>query len=97
MPPRRKTTTTTRAAERRRQRRQRQIEGETSEHTAPATRMAPLSLDPRRKAKVEPTVAPPRMERTTEYMFVRRDLWRLTIYSIICFALMIAALLFVNA
>lgn len=95
MPPHRKTS---RAAERRKQRRQRQTEGDTPVRTAQTTRMAPLSLDPKPKSKV--VVAPAqdvRMDRSTEYAFVRRDLWRLTVYSVICFALMIAVLLFVNA
>ncbi|HEV2128125.1 MAG TPA: hypothetical protein VGR22_05855 [Thermomicrobiales bacterium] len=36
------------------------------------------------------------LEPETEYGIVRRDLRRLTIFSVICFALMIAVLFFLN-
>lgn len=40
--------------------------------------------------------AAPQIDRATEYMYVRRDLVRLAIYSLACFALMIGVLLFLG-
>jgi hypothetical protein len=36
------------------------------------------------------------MDPQIEYRFVRRDLWRLTLYSVLCFVLMIAVLFFLE-
>jgi len=87
-----------RTAERRRQRRQRRAEAgpRTAERETRAVKMAPLSMDPRRRAPVVPAVSAVRIDEETEYRLVRRDLWRLTVYSLICFALMIGVLLWLS-
>ncbi|MDQ4045010.1 MAG: hypothetical protein M3173_06135 [Chloroflexota bacterium] len=61
--------------------------------------MAPLQLDPRRTAaslSAAPSVPTVELEPETEYRIVRRDLRRLTIFSVICFVLMIAVLFVLN-
>ncbi|HEV2127202.1 MAG TPA: hypothetical protein VGR22_01115 [Thermomicrobiales bacterium] len=91
---------TSRAAERRRQRRQRRSGQEGSQRSSQVPKMAPLQLDPRRAgASSSAPVAVPtaKLEPDMEFAIVRRDLWRLTLYSIICFALMIAVLYVLNA
>lgn len=57
--------------------------------------MAPLTLDSRRRPAATATAAVRRLDPEAEYRFVRRDLWRLSIYSVLCFVLMIAVLLVV--
>ena len=54
-------------------------------------------MDPRKRPAPSPLAATGRLDEETEYAFVRRDLWRLTIYSLICFALMVGVLLWLNA
>ena len=94
-PPNRKTQ---RASERRKQRRQRlNAEGNAPERGAQTPRMAPLSLDPRKKQVATPTLPVVQLNAEEEYVFVRRDLWRLTVFSALCFALMIAVLFWLNA
>lgn len=94
-PPHRKTS---RAAERRRQRRQRREAGtDLPQRGAEAPKMAPLSMDPRKRSIPSPVAPAMRLDAEVEYAFVRRDLVRLTIYSVICFVLMIAALLLIEA
>lgn len=61
--------------------------------------MAPLQLDPRRtgaSSSAPAAVPTAKLEPDTEFAIVRRDLRRLTLYSIICFALMIGVLFFLN-
>lgn len=89
---------TSRAAERRKQRRQRRGQsGKAPERASRAPRMAPLSMDPRKESKPTPATSTIRLDETEEYVFVRRDLWRLTIYSVMCFVLMIGVLFWLNA
>lgn len=89
---------TSKAAERRRQRRQRRTESaQAPDRGSRAPRMAPLSMDPRKGPKPAPVIATNRLDETAEYAFVRRDLWRLAVYSVIFFALMIAVLFWLNA
>ena len=58
--------------------------------------MAPLNLDERKRGQRASAAMAPMMDPETEYRFVRRDLWRLTIYSVICFVVMIGVLLFLE-
>jgi len=88
---------TSRAAERRRERRQRRQQGAAPQRSAQAPRMAPLSMDPRKQRTIPSPVAPAmRLDAETEYAFVRRDLVRLTIYSVICFVLMVGVLFLIE-
>ncbi len=89
--------TNTRAAERRKQRRQRRAQqGKTPQRGAAAPKMAPLNLDDRKRGPRASAAIAPMMDPETEYRFVRRDLWRLAIYSVICFVLMIGVLFFLE-
>lgn len=89
--------TKSQAAERRRQRRQRRAQqGKTPQRSGTAPRMAPLNLDERKRGQRASAAMAPTMDPETEYRFVRRDLWRLTIYSVICFVVMIGVLLFLE-
>lgn len=86
-------TTNNRAAERRKQRRQRRAEqGRTAKRPTAAPKMAPLTLDNRKRAPKTVAATAAMLDPETEYRFVRRDLWRLVIFTAICFALMIAVL-----
>jgi hypothetical protein len=58
--------------------------------------MAPLSLDSRKRPVVAASTAITQLDEESEYRFVRRDLWRLAGYSVLCFVLMIAVLLVVD-
>ena len=59
--------------------------------------MAPLTMDPRKQRTIPSPVSPAmRLDAEAEYTFVRRDLVRLTIYSVLCFVLMIAVLFLVE-
>lgn len=84
---------TSRAAERRKRRRQQREAGDTPSRTQATPKMAPLSLDPRRQSRPTTAAPVPKVDRATEYAYVRRDLWRLTIFSVVCFVLMVGALL----
>ncbi len=89
--------TKSKAAERRRQRRQRRAEqGTTPQRSAATPRMAPLTLDDRKRGPRAVTSAVRTLDPEIEYRFVRRDLWRLAIYTVICFVLMMAVLLLVE-
>lgn len=88
---------TSRAAERRRQRRQRRTGEYVPVRGTQSRRMAPLQLDPRKSTPSTASVPTARMRSETEYAIVRRDLWRLTVFSVLCFVLMIAILLVVSA
>lgn len=89
--------TSSRAAERRKQRRQRRAqEGGAPQRSAATPRMAPLNLDDRKRATRSVATTAQMLDPEAEYRFVRRDLWRLTIYTVICFVLMIAVLLVVD-
>jgi hypothetical protein len=88
---------TSRAAERRRQRRQRRSGEDMPLRASRSPRMAPLQLDPRKSTPTTVSVPTSRMESETEYAIVRRDLWRLTVFSVLCFVLMIGILMVVNA
>jgi hypothetical protein len=82
-----------RAAERRKQRRQRRAQqGAAPQRTAAAPRMAPLTLDDRKRAPRTVAATATMVDPEVEYRFVRRDLWRLAIYTVLCFALMMAVL-----
>jgi hypothetical protein len=84
---------TSRAAERRRQRRQRRMdEGGVPQRPTATPRLAPVSMETRRRPATSTLQAVQMLDPATEYRFVRRDLWRLTIYSVICFVLMIVVL-----
>ena len=83
----------TRAAERRKQRRQRRSQqGSSAQRTSAAPKMAPLTLDDRKRGPRVAAVAAPMLDPEAEYQFVRRDLWRLVVFTAICFALMMAVL-----
>lgn len=86
--------TNTRAAERRKQRRQRRRTEQTSgaQRTSAAPKMAPLTLDNRKRGPRATGASVAMLDAETEYRFVRRDLWRLAIYTAICFVLMMAVL-----
>jgi hypothetical protein len=85
--------TNTRAAERRKQRRQRRAEqGQAAQRPVVAPKMAPMSLDTRRRGPRTVAATAQMLDPEVEYRFVRRDLWRLIIITAICFALMIAVL-----
>jgi hypothetical protein len=88
---------TSRAAERRRQRRQRRSGDEAPLRGSQTPRMAPLQLDPRKSTPATASVPTARMEAEAEYAIVRRDLWRLTAFSVLCFVVMIVVLMVVNA
>lgn len=83
---------TSRAAERRKRRRQQSEAGSAPARNDAVPRIAPLSLDPRRKSQVTAAAPVPQIDRANEYRYVRRDLWRLSLYSVICFVLMIGTL-----
>ncbi len=85
--------TKSKAAERRKQRRQRrQEQGASPQRTAATPRMAPLTLDDRKRGPRAINSSVRMLDPETEYRFVRRDLWRLAIYTAICFVLMMAVL-----
>jgi hypothetical protein len=87
---------TSRATERRKRKRQQQTSYVPANSDA-TPKVAPLSLDPRQKrSRTTAVAAAPQIDRATEYMYVRRDLVRLAIYSLACFALMIGVLLFLG-
>ncbi len=89
--------TNSRAAERRKQRRQRRAEqGRAPQRGTAAPKMAPLNLDDRKRGPRASAAIAPTMDPQIEYRFVRRDLWRLTLYSVLCFVLMIAVLFFLE-
>jgi hypothetical protein len=58
--------------------------------------MTPLSLDPKRRPATSTMQAVESLDPESEYRFVRRDLWRLAIYSVLCFVLMIAVLVVIE-
>jgi hypothetical protein len=85
--------TNTRAAERRKQRRQRRAEqGRVAQRPTVAPKMAPLTLDNRKRVPKTVAATAQMLDSETEYRFVRRDLWRLVVFTVICFALMMAVL-----
>jgi hypothetical protein len=83
----------TRAAERRRQRRQRRAQqGSGAQRTSATPKMAPLTLDERKRGPRATATIAPMLDPEIEYRFVRRDLWRLLVFTVICFVLMMAVL-----
>ncbi len=88
---------TSRAAERRRQRRQRRTGADVPLRASQSPRMAPLQLDPRKSTPSTVSAPTARMESETEYAIVRRDLWRLMLFSVLCFVMMIGILMVVSA
>ena len=89
---------TSKAAERRARRRQRR-EGQQRqrrERTQETPRIAPLQLDPRKTQQTPVATTTSVFDANTEYRIVQRDLVRLTIFSVICFVVMVAALLVLN-
>jgi hypothetical protein len=58
--------------------------------------MAPLTMDIRRKVPTSVAATAQMIDAEAEYKFVRRDLWRLVVYTAICFVLMMAVLFIVE-
>jgi hypothetical protein len=86
--------TNTRAAERRKQRRQRRRteQGTGAQRPASTPKMAPLTLSDRKRGPRSVAATAQMLDPEVEYRFVRRDLWRLVIYTAICFVLMMIVL-----
>jgi hypothetical protein len=89
--------TKSKSAERRKQRRQRRAQqGGPPQRAATEPRMAPLNLDDRKRGPRTVASSVLTLDPEVEYRFVRRDLWRLAIYSVICFVLMLGVLFFLE-
>ena len=90
MPPHRKAS---RADERRKRRRQQRTNApERDMRRSRRSTTTPVQMGVQRDRGTKPTSAAASIDRSSEYQLIRQDLVRVTIYSAICLALMVAAL-----